>query len=145
MSGNAQQAQIVSQATMEAMEAKQRFETEQAQRNVRLLSEQVEERLSGLIRRAEEIRTRVANATYEGRSAGYSKGAFGSDTDTIDALLVALAEEADRLENMVAATAAGVEIRDRFTAQLEEMQGAAQPGPQPEGQPFAMPAGGAYL
>jgi hypothetical protein len=127
------------EATKEAMAAKRDFEIAEQESKVDALAQQVFDRASRLADLASDVRYAAQHALDQ--PVLLPAGAFGSDTETIDALLAVLSQESASLANMRAARAKNEEMVERYEGRLGEIQAAVDGAfaGQPEARVFEMP------
>lgn len=130
-------ARITSEATKEALLAKQQYEISSQRRRVEALREQVDDRLSDLANRVQRVKWDAGK---------YPHGAFGHDAQTLDEFLAALAGEEDRLADMEAADQATSRLTEKYQALVDQQE---EEQPQQQGEPIVLGSGanghGQYL
>lgn len=144
---NAALMKAQTEAQANVMRAQYEHEEQQAVAHVRHLSSQIGGRVKALALLADDV-DRAVNYAEDGETFRYARGAFGSDTDTIDTLLVALGEAVEHLSTL-RARRASVEATAGATAEemvaLFEQVEVQQPEPEQQAA-MPMPAGhGQYL
>jgi hypothetical protein len=102
---NPAETQQVNEATRELLEARKDHQLATQRDKVAHLREQVVTRLDRLYTTVYDVRSRPEDFPF---------GAFGQDTDTIDGLLQALAQEYTVLADIEAANAAGEAVLEKF-------------------------------
>ena len=106
-------AKITSEATRDAMLAKQEYEIEAQRERVDHLTVQVKDRTSTLRSLLYEV---------DARPDRYPYGAVLRDGKALDELLAALTHEADKLREMEAANNAALRLTEKYQAEVDGIE-----------------------
>lgn len=106
-------AKITSEATRDAMLAKQEFEIEQQREKLAYLENQVRERVSTMRSVLYDVEQNLTRFPY---------GAVLRDGKALDEMLAALAHEGDRLREMEAANNAALRLTEKYQAEVDGIE-----------------------